>query len=264
MRAPAATTRTSPESASVSIAPATTDSAPATAPCPPPCTAATTPVRALTDKEIAYATLLSADEYAPGWLIYPTSIAANDVFQANVAADIASCAPFLAPVFTAAEAATVVNQSFYHRPPTEAMYGQIAIVFADDTAATAMVDAISDPGFAQCASDYQAVTDVLLYLYLELDELPFAPLGDQMTFNVSEETWAHPSTGELHGPEENFAAVVRVGRTVTLIGALHIGDAGVLGNVDDNVEVVSIDQFQQLLTNFVNRAEAALHGTPLP
>jgi hypothetical protein len=55
-----------------------------------------------------------------------------------------------------------------------------------------------------------------------------------------------------------FGATVRVGRIIIFTGTLHMGDVGDASNV----EVVSEDQFRQTLVNIVDRAEAALAGTP--
>jgi hypothetical protein len=241
---------------------------------PTPATTTTT-LPPLTDNDIAEAILLHAGEYAPGWQVgSPSTPSPKRLVNSTTARTLPSCARFVAPVFEATEGATVLNRIFYHLVPTGlAVFGQFVAVFADEASATAMVDAMSDPEFEACQADYltsaRVYAESITYPLAPVPEgwygwghvePPFAPHGDQMTFSIYDYTWTHPVTREVHGPEEYYGAVVRVGRTVTLTGTLHIGDS----NAGGNVEVVSLDQFDVVLAKVAERAAAALQGTVLP
>ena len=87
-----------------------------------------------------------------------------------------------------------------------------------------------------------------------ISDPPFAPVGDALTFRTFPETW-YDGNGVAHGPQTDVDAVLLVGRTVTFIGTVTDGEGGAVLNTDD--------QFRLALERVVERANAALAGTPI-
>ena len=87
-----------------------------------------------------------------------------------------------------------------------------------------------------------------------ISDPPFAPVGDALTFRTFPETW-YDGNGVAHGPQTDVDAVIFVGRTITFIGTVTDGEGGSVLNTDD--------QFRSALERVVERANAALAGTPI-
>jgi hypothetical protein len=219
---------------------------------------ATSTVPPISDEEVAAATLIDAATYASGWtdaeLVRPA-------LDTTIAASIPACSAFSSSVFEAANNAVHADTAFRHEVPTEAMMYQNVLVFADDAAAGTFVESIADPAFPACGVAYTiaggpALDSCVFYANVgtpSCGTAAFGAIGDELVGSLYESTWVQPITGELHGPEEVYGAIVRVGRTVILTGSLHMGDAG-----DSNVEVVTLDQYTDALRAMAAKATAAI------
>lgn len=246
-----------PVATSPSPAPAATTTTVSATTAAPTTTAATATVPARSTSGVGDAMLLVQEEWAPGWQQFGTEDGRRRL-QPDIARTIPACADYMAPVFEAAAAAEVLNRTFHHPFPTEAAFGQFVVVLPDEAAAIDMFAALTSPGLAACAAEYAKTGPMPEGFGQPTSPAPFDPVGDQMAFSDYQTTWIHPLTGKVHGPEEDYGAIVRVGRTITMTGALHMGDDDGIETTTHLVEVVSADQFHQLLVTVVTKATAAL------
>jgi hypothetical protein len=225
-----------------------------------PTTVPPTTVPPLSDEEVAAAMLIDAADYAPDWV---KTVEHRSRLDTTIAASIPACVAFLSSVFEAENDATNADAAFHHDVPTEAMMGQNVLVFAEEATAGAFYAGVTDASFPTCGIAYRAAGGPVLDacgFYANVDVTApncgaavLGTIGDELSSSVYSGTWTHPLTGELHGPEEYYGAIMRVGRSVTLTGTLHMGDAG-----DTNVEVVTQEQLASALQTMADQAAAAL------
>ncbi|HTH06649.1 MAG TPA: hypothetical protein VL916_12295 [Ilumatobacteraceae bacterium] len=221
----------------------------------------TTTLPRLTDQEIAEAMLLGSDEYAPGWsATTPADYDLTAVWDPVIAAELPACAPYVESVFGAAANATTDQRFWYHGMPTEAIIGQFVVVFPDDEAASDFFNAMGFVDFSTCARAYEIAAGKQPegFGYNTGGQAPGGPIGDEFAMGLWYQTWPHPLTGELHGPEAVYSTVMRIGRTVVFTGALHIGDAAPFGDSAGDLEVVTFDQYGEILRRIEDRTRAAL------
>ena len=246
--------------ASTTVVPLTTASTTDSSTVTPSTSTSSTDVGLLSDAEVAAAMLISAADYAPGWV---WARGPRPPFDKELASSIPACAAFLSSVFEAENSATVSNGTFHHEEPTLATMGQNVLVFTDEDAARAFFTAVTSGDFPACGLAYTAaggsVVDGCAFYANVAGEgakcgaSSFSAIGDEIAGSAYAGTWVHPITGDVRGPEEYFGAIMRVGRSVTFMGALHMGDVG-----DTNVEVVTQAQFESALRTVAATAAAAL------
>ena len=250
------TTATTPETLATDETTATTET-----PTTSTTIAPTTTLPPLTDEEIAQAMLLGSDEYAPGWsATTPPDYGLTAVWDPVIAAELPACAPYVESVFGAAANATTDQRFWYHETPTEAIMGQFVVVFPTDGAASDFFRAMLFDDFSTCARAYEIAAGKQPegFGYNTGGQAPGGPIGDEFAMGLWYQTWPHPLTGELHGPEAVYSTVMRIGRTVVFTGALHIGDAAPFGDSAGDLEVVTFDQYGEILRRIEDRTRAAL------
>jgi hypothetical protein len=115
---------------------------------------AVTDLPALSDAEIADATLLTGDEFQPGFVV---DEARTDLISldAGAAGTIPACGPYIEVIATFASATQRTRWFMSENGANE--YSQFTIVFADEDAASQAFDMLHDDDFvAQCAVPLQA------------------------------------------------------------------------------------------------------------
>ena len=241
--------------------------APSTQPSTVPPTVPPPTVAALSDGEIANATLLAAGEYGPGFV--PLALTGTAPWGAGMKMDSAiaervpACAPFIDAFESPSREAAVAYTFFNTQPPDPpSPEPQYVVVFPDEQAAQAMFEAITDPAFLDgCVSGYHAqMTDpefgdpefVWFPFFITTTEL------DPPELDLSaDQSLVRAYTDQPDAQTTRFvAATVRVGRVVA-----HVDGETQDANGDP---VLTPDQLQQLVSTIIDRARTALTGQPRP
>jgi hypothetical protein len=253
-------------STATTVAPATAPST--TPPTTTPSTVSPTTVAALSDAEIAGATLLADGEYAPGWVQLTLNgtapWGAGMKMDAAIAELVPACAPFIDAAFESPNREAAVAYTFFNTtsPSPPSPEPQYVVVFPDEAAAKAMFDAITDPAFLDgCVSGYLAQMTDPAFGDSDFVWFPFFTTTqalDPPTLDLSaDQVLVRAYTDHVGTQGTRFvAASMRVGRVVA-----HID--GETQDVDSN-PVLTPEQFQQLASRIIDRAHAALNGQPLP
>jgi hypothetical protein len=134
------------------------------------------------------------------------------------------------------------NRVFGNPPNQPAV--QMVAVLPDAATAAAVFDAWTDPAFAPCLEWYAA--DFAMRFGAR-SEPPFAVSADDFAYYTFEQP-----TGQI-----NAGGVVRVGRTLTFVGAS-------ITWFEPARPLMSEDAFGMIIERVVARARAALDGSPLP
>lgn len=220
-------------------------------------TTTVSPVRL--DRQMASSILLTVDEYAPGWQVVPTaSVDPSSGFDPDVASGLPECAPFVENVFGVVDDAGRNDLNFYHPPPSEAAFGQFVIVLPDVATARAVFDIVNTHAFGDCSRAYATKLGsggqwLPIAFERPVSPAPFEPVGDDLVYRTYDFSWVDDG-GITHGPETAHEAAMRIGRTITFIGILKVGE--------DGVPIADDAQFRQILLNIQARTDAALAGTP--
>ena len=127
----------------------------------PKATQPNTTLPPLTDAEIAEATLLTPKEFGDGWfsMVLNGTVpwGADLKMDSSIAAQVDEYAPYLDAAFESPTRAAVADYKFFNTtyPAAPAPTPEYVVVFPDETAAAAMFDAVTSPGFVdQCVSGY--------------------------------------------------------------------------------------------------------------
>jgi hypothetical protein len=230
-----------------------TDSPDVSATTEPPSTLVTTTlspttVPALTDAEIAEASLLTPAEYQTGWVEMPFIPITMDGANAS---QVPACAPYLDTAFIGpSNPATEAYRVFTLDPD---FYSQYVAVFPTEAAAIAMFDDITDDAFlTDCANPYFGVQHALA---------KYVPVGSSdgnvPTLDLpGDDVWLGHGAGDFtreDGSPGHFDVVdarVRVGRVVLqVLGA--------------DPRFQTNEEFAAAVTRTVERTTAALAGTPI-
>lgn len=212
-------------------------------------------VNPFSDSEIAERLLLDPDEYGPDWQLFMNF--GEIEFDAEFAATIPACEPFVASVFESDDSPNAFNWRWFHAPAGK--YGamsQAVIVFPSDDAAQATFEAMADPAFnGQCLPAYQdGVSGATIFpLALLGESIPAldARNADEIAFRSRIEFW-EDNAGTRHGPDSLLNATVRVGRAIAMIETLLTDGSGATINTEE--------QFLRAIGAFVDRARHALGG----
>jgi len=202
------------------------------------------------DQEIAREMLLPTDQYASGWFSASSPELVN--FDPEVAGDIEECRPFMTSVFDSVEATPHDVRVWQHAAPP-ALFAQYVLVLPDVDAARTLFATLNGAEFSPCSAAYLSAGPFLPSFFHEpVVEPPDGAVGDDIVFR------RYPFTGtdELGQVYEeiDLDASIRVGRALIFIGTV---------NSSNSEEVVSEDEFHDVLGRVVERAASALN-IPVP
>ena len=137
---------------------------------------------ALTDDEIADASLLTGDEFKPGFVVDESRT--DDIsLDAGAAGTITACGPYAETIATFADA--IERTRWFRSENGSHDYQQYAVVFADEQAAQRAFDMLDDATFvAECAVPLQA-QQAFIVPVTATTEIGTTPVGDQSQLLVS-------------------------------------------------------------------------------
>jgi hypothetical protein len=242
----------------------------------PPTIGSTTTIDAIVppgpDQALAESILLLGSEHRPLWTDGPGTIE----LDAEAAAEIAGCAPYVDTVFEspgrpAAVAATTLSEPFsgFGDPyPPGFRASQYVVVFPTEALAGAMYDALRDPVFVdECLSAYveliapggivkkggfagTAGAGWVPFVGTPVEAPSVGRFGDESTVGAYERSWKLIWEEEIVGPDLLYTATVRVGRVVTIVDAMIV--SGWDGVVSD------AEEFARLVETVVDKTKAEL------
>jgi len=202
------------------------------------------------DIAAAQSMLLPTNDYAPGWIAVSQAVPVD--LDPQVASGISECETFMASVFDPVAAAPHNVRVWRHVAPLSSLFGQYVVVLPDVEVARTLFATLNDSEFGPCATTYDASrsgTEAFLPSFFDQPsvESPGGPVGDELMYRQYPYTWTD-GTGQVHA-ETVLDAAIRVDRALIFIRTL---------NVIDGAEVVSADEFHDMLIRVVERAHTAL------
>ena len=111
------------------------------------------PIDTSKDPAIAIAGLIQVTELGTGWEVSHGADAFTPQIEAQVAASVPACAPYVDYAFDSPNNDAVVTQRLY-QSPTLAQLFNIVYVFPTKEAASRAMDKIAEPGFLTCFTRY--------------------------------------------------------------------------------------------------------------